>query len=290
MKKLSILYTLFAVLLFIGCRKDDNPKIPELTRVPLPLITIDNASDKLINPAAPASFKGKVNVDLYFKTDIPPQKMDIVVMKNRSKTNVKTLKADVTSFPTPIDVTGQQLIDLFGPIANGDRFDVGADITTKDGQLFQAFPASGAGYGAGVNTQGGASTSVAFIKPCPFVADAYAGDFTVLQDEWNDYTVGTVIPVKKISATQISFEYNKAFMDAGTSRPILLTIDPATNNITVTKQVYGTYTGDAEYSAQSVAGAASVINPCDVSLSVRLRHTTAAGFTTDRTIRLKKKS
>lgn len=288
MKKQLIIYALLSIFVFLGCRKDDDPKIPELTRVPLPLITIDAASDKLINPSSPGTFKGKVTVDLYFKTDIAPKEMDIVVVKNGEKAAAKTVKTDVTTFPTTVDITGQQLIELFGPIEDGDEFEIGADITTQDGQLFQAFPTLGEGYGTGVNTQGGASTSVTFIKPCSFNADDYEGDFEVLQDEWNDYKVGTVIPVKKVSATQISFEYNKAFMDPGTSKPIILTIDPATNNITVAKQVYGYYTGDAEYAAESVAGAASVINPCDLSLSIRLKHTTT-GFESSRTIRLKKK-
>jgi hypothetical protein len=163
MKKLIIIYSLFAALIFIGCRKDDNPKIPELTRVPLPLITVDDASDVNINAASPASFKGKVNVALYFETDEPPQKMDLVAIKNGEKTSVKLLKADITSFPTAVDITGQQLITLFGPIEEGDEFEVGADITKKDGQLFQAFPALGEGYGTGVNTQNGASTSVLFV-------------------------------------------------------------------------------------------------------------------------------
>jgi hypothetical protein len=35
-------------------------------------------------------------------------------MRNKNPAEVKVFKAAVTSFPTPIEVTGQQLIDLFG--------------------------------------------------------------------------------------------------------------------------------------------------------------------------------
>jgi hypothetical protein len=287
----SILFSFLAIVFLYSCRKDDNPKIPDLTRVPTPLITIDPTSDKLINPGNPAAFKGKVNVGLYFETDIKPQKFDVVVMKNGNKANVKVLKADVTTFPTTVEFTGQELITLFGgPIADGDAFDIGVDITTQSGEKFLAFPAVGNAYGAGVGNQLGASLTVKFLKPCTFVSSAYVGDFSVLQDDWNDYAVGDVIPVKTVSANQISFEYNAAFMDAGTSKPIILTINPATNNITVTKQEYGSYTGDATYFAESVAGPASAVNPCDLSISVRLKHTTAAGFSSERTIRLKKKA
>jgi hypothetical protein len=38
-----------------------------------------------------------------------PQKVDIVVMRNDNKTNIKTIKVNVTTFPTSIQVTGQSL-------------------------------------------------------------------------------------------------------------------------------------------------------------------------------------
>src|SRR5688500_14257673 len=115
-------YSLLIALVFAACRKSDNPKLPDLIRVPTPNLILDPTSDKLISPASPASFQAKFNVDLKFKSDAPPKEMDVVVMKNGDKANVKTLKADVTTFPTPVEVTGQQLIDLFGPIADGDVF------------------------------------------------------------------------------------------------------------------------------------------------------------------------
>ena len=289
MKKLSFAYTILAILLLSGCRKEDNPKIPELTRVPLPLITIDNASDQLINPAAPASFKGKVNVDLYFKNDIPPQKMDIVVMKNEEAASTKTLKADVTSFPTVIDITGQQLIDLFGPIADGDRFDIGADITTRSGQLFQAFPALGEGYGAGVNTQGGASTSIFFTKPCGYDPDLYQGEFVVVKDDWHDTDPGDIIVLTKIDATHFSFKYPTA-VDA---EPIIVTVDPATNTPSIALQTIGTaWVYDADPpppTAKTTPAATNLIDPCNATVSLNMTWTEATGSYPNLVLSLKKK-
>ncbi|MEI6949587.1 hypothetical protein V9K67_20535 [Paraflavisolibacter sp. H34] len=283
--KRSLLFCFLAALLFFACRKDDNPKIPELTRVPTPTVAIDAASDKVISPVNPTAFKGKVNVDLLFPGDIKPQKLDLVIIKNGNKANVKTLRADITTFPTTVDITGQQLVTLFGGnIEPGDNFDIGADITMQNGQKFQAFPVVGDAYGSNVGNQPGASLTVQFLRPCPFVASAYAGTFEVLQDEWQDYSVGNDVQVSVVSPTQISFQYK---VDAGTAKPIILTIDPATNAISVAKQVYGSYGTDV-FSAESVAGPASQVNPCDLSLSVRLRHTTT-GFSGSYTIRLKKK-
>lgn len=273
-------------MVLIGCRKSDNTKLPDLARVPTPSLKLDAASDKFINPGAPATFKGKVIVDMFFKNDIPPQKFDLVVIKNNNTANIKTIKAGITSFPTTVDFTGQQFIDLFaGPIADGDAFTVGVDVTTQSGQLFQAFPSTGLAYGTGVaNEAGGVTTSIQFLKPCTFVASAYAGDFTVVSDEWQDYKAGAVIPVKMVSATQLSFVYA---VDPGSEKPIIMNIDPASNAITVTKQVYGSYGGDV-FSAESVPGAASAVNPCDLSLSLKLLHT-GPGVNNPYTIKLKKK-
>jgi hypothetical protein len=284
MKKF-IIVSFLASLLFFACRKSDNPKLPELTRVPTPNLSLDPSSNKFIPPGAPASFKAKINIDLKFKDDVPPKKMDAVIIKNGNKAAFKVLKADITTFPSSVDITGQQLIDLFGPIADGDLFQVGVDITTQGGQVFQAFPLGGVGYGTGVaNEAGGVTTSIQFIKPCTFVASAYAGNFEVVSDEWADYKAGAVIPVKLVSPTQISFEYA---VDPGTAKPIILTINPADNSISVAKQVYGSYGGDV-FSAESVPGASSAVNPCDLSLSVKLLHT-GPGVNNSYTIKLKKK-
>ena len=287
--KRSIIFNVFAVLLLLaGCRKEDNPKIPELTRVPTPLVTKDATSDAFINPVDPASFKGKVVVDMFFKEDAPPQKMDVVIRKNGSAT--KVFKENVTSFPTTVEFTGQQLITLFGaPISGGDQFDVGVNITTAEGKVFEAFPSGAAAYGSGIANLVGASTSTSFITPCAFDATKYVGDFLVVQDEWGDYKVGNTVAVKMVSATELSFEYN---VNAGTAKPIILKINPANNSISVTRQDYGAYTlpPDTEFTAASVAGTASAVNPCDLSLSVRLNHVDANGTNYGNyTIKLKKK-
>ena len=86
---------------------------------------------------------------MYYGTAVKPQKVDIVVIRNDNKTNVKTIKANVTSFPACIQVTGTQLTTLFdSTIKLGDKFEIGADVTTINGQKFEAFPVTGNPYGA----------------------------------------------------------------------------------------------------------------------------------------------
>ena len=86
---------------------------------------------------------------MYYGTAVKPQKVDIVVIRNDNRTNVKTIKANVTTFPASIQVTGTQLTTLFdSTIKLGDKFEIGADITTINGQKFEAFPVTGNPYGA----------------------------------------------------------------------------------------------------------------------------------------------
>ncbi len=284
----SIIYSLLLSIFFLSCRKEDNPKLPDLTRVPTPLITKVTTTDQVISVQDPTAFKGSFAVDLYFKEDAPPQKFDIVVIKNGDKGNVKTIQENVTSFPTTIEITGPQLATLFGAaIQLGDRFDIGADVTTQNGQRFQAFPLVGEGYGSNVGNQPGASTFVRYEAVCKFDAAAYSGDFEVIVDEWEDYHAGDIIPVTVVNETQVSFFYG-----ASNAKPIIVNVDPNTNATSVTKQVYGTYPGSpyGDFSAESVPNVDNFVAPCEGILSVVLKHTVAAGSFGNYKIVLKKKS
>jgi hypothetical protein len=284
--KRIVVYIFLGVLAF-SCRKSDNPKIPELMRVPIPYITKDAGSDAFINPGNPLQFNGKFTVDLFYKEDEKPQKFDVVIVKNGNASSVKTLKAGVTSFPTKVTITGQQLVDLYGPIQDGDNFTIGVDITTQNGLKLLAFPVTGVQFAGGTanlfNEQGNpASTSINYAKPCSFNADSFVGSYVVVQDDWQDYNPGTVIPVAKESATSLSFKYNQAFMQAGTAQPIILQVDPSDNSVSVVKQQYGVYLPADIFFAESTGGkTANFVNPCNKTITVKLKHTSPSAGTFD---------
>ena len=101
--KNRLIYSLSFLALFIlifACRKNDNPILPELTRVPLPLITKVSGANAAIDFLNINSFSGKFTVDNYFKSDSPPKKVDVVIMKNGNVSSVKTFKTNVTTFPS----------------------------------------------------------------------------------------------------------------------------------------------------------------------------------------------
>jgi hypothetical protein len=273
-------FNLIALLLvgFVACRKSDNPKLPDLDRVQMTVLTPDPSSDAFINPVNPASFHTKFAVELLYETDGAPKSADVVVMKNNNTANVKVVKANITTFPTTVEITGQQLIDLFGPITGGDQFDIGADVTQSSGKKILAFPETGTAYSSGLvqvvgSVKPNSVLTLQYLTPCAFNGDNYNGNFEVLQDEWDDYDPGDVIPVTKVSATQFSFKYA---VDAGSAQPIIVTVDPSNNTASVAKQFYGNYGGTPVH-VQSVAG--SAVNPCDASATLKLKHTNPAGTT-----------
>src|SRR5258705_1335194 len=147
------IYSLLAifVLFAASCRKDDNPRIPDLQRVPLPLVTFDpagSASFSTVSPAASAAFSQHITVDVFWKNDIPPKAMDLVVRKNNNNGNVKVVQAGISTYPTIVAVTGAQIIALFGAITPGDNYDFGVNIITQNGAKYDAFPTIRVGYGS----------------------------------------------------------------------------------------------------------------------------------------------
>jgi hypothetical protein len=271
------LYLLSAAVVFTACRKSDNPKLPALSRFPLPLVQKVAGTDQVISAQNPAAFSGKFTVDKYFPNDAPPKKYDVVVMKNNNKANVKVIKADVTTFPTEITITGTQLATLFAAaIVLGDRFDVGVDVYTADGMKYEAFPVTGAAYAAGIAAQPGTSTFVRYEAVCQYNAAQYQGNFEVITDEWADYAVGETVPLTMIDATHFSFQFR-----ADNPRPVIVTVNPNTNSVSVAKQVYGSGYPPGwpfgDISCESVPGVDNFVAPCAGTFSIVLKHTVAAG-------------
>lgn len=284
--KLSILYSfLFAAIVITGCRKDDNAMVPDLTKAPIPLLTLDSTSDTKISGQEPEAFMAKFTVDVYFVNGEPPKQLDLVVVKNGDAANAKTVLANITTWPVNFEISGQQLIDLFGEaISLGDAFEFSTDVTTQNGTKIAAFPlAGGIPFAPGIYNMPGSSPLLRFAAPCPFDPEAYKADFFVVRDDWADYVdENEDITVSYIDDTHFSFKYK-----ADDAQPIIMEIDPLTNAITVAYQRYGSYGGD-DYFIESIPGDLSAVDPCTTSISVNLHHSTAAG-TFDGVIIMQKK-
>jgi hypothetical protein len=282
MKK-YLYFFLFAFTLLAGCSKNDGP-IPKdiiLERTPEPQVTKSGGS-QAIDVTNLASFQAKFDVGVYYTSDIQPSKYDVVIRKNGNDTTVKIFKKDITTFPTSLDINVNDLETLFGePVVLGDNYDIGVDMYIASGKKYEAFPLVGTGYGSGISQQPGATPSIRYSAICQYHDEVYQGDFKIIKDDWADYAVGDIVTVTRIDATHFSFKY--AAPDA---LPIIITVDPLTNILSVAKQVYTLDGYGFGYGAISVETKSSdldnIVFPCDEKFGIRLYHTVSAGsFTPD---------
>ena len=299
MKK-SLLYIFLALTVLAGCDKNDGP-VPDdvkLERVPQPQI-VRNGGNVAIDVLNPASFQGKFDLaGVYFPSDVPPSKMDVVIRKNNNNSNVKVIQAGVTTYPTTLTLTSAQLATLFGaPVALGDNYEISADVYTQDGKKYEAFPnipGVNRGWGSGIAGQPGASPSLIYSVICAYSPTLFGpigstSAFEVLTDEWGDDPVNGWGPpagyrpevmVTVVDDTHLSF---KSPVN-GTST-IVLTVNPLTNAITFTNQPYGDFkVGPLQVDPGYPYGPATVSNrgpnsvsPCDLKINLAMTYNVSAG-------------
>lgn len=261
------------MLLFYACAKDENPRIPALERVSLPKFTKDTSADVLIQD--PATFKGRFNVGMFFESDVKPKKMDVVVIFNDDSTNIKTLKADVTAFPTTIDVTADDLAKLFGKtaadIVTGDAFTIGANVTTNSGFVVPAFRHDSANanpYGGDAMNYDQASLSIQYKKVCPLNIDDLVGNYTMDDPQFWE---GTYPVTTTLSGNVLTL---KGWIQVP-SGTLKMTINEKTQTVTVAKQI--TVPGE-EYGYHNWTSVGTGdINACDNSITLKLTNTVDEG-------------
>jgi len=273
MKSSIILCLIFIAVLLANCRKNDNPRIPALLEVPIPLLILDKNSDSQISGLEPEAFHAIFSIDIYFKNGERPKQMDLVVVKNGDAANAKTVLPDITTWPVIFEITGQQLVDLFNePIRLGDFFEFSTDVTTLDGNKISAFPLGGAvPFSPAVYNLPGSSPILRFAAPCPFDIEDYKGIFVIQRDDWGEYLRDEIIDITVKDDTHLSFKYK-----ADNAAPIIMKIDTSTNAVTVDMQKYGSYSGE-DFFIESIPGENSLVEPCTGLISVNLHHTTSAG-------------
>jgi len=271
MKKIFSLIILFAGIVTISACRKDNVGLPEgLKRTVLPQIVKDGSTDVLIQD--PATFKGRFSVDLFFKNDIKPKKMDIVVIMNGDKTKVKTLKADVTAFPTVIDITANELAGLFGKtdadIQTGDVFEIGADVTLNDGTFIPVFRTDGTEpYGGDAQSYTGAGLTIQYKKVCPLDINSLVGTFTM---DDPDFWEGTYQVTTTLNGNELTISN---WIEVPTAT-LKMTIDEKTQSVTVAKQV--TLASGYGYHNWTSVGNGE-IDACNNSITLKLTNTVDEG-------------
>ena len=270
------------IIAFTGCKKDDGAIRDRVSIADVPAITtnVDASGSQAIDLLNLASFAGKFKVDLYFPGTPPPTKVDIVVRKNGSASNVKVYKAGVTTFPSSYTVTAAEIATLFGTaIALGDTYDFAPDIYVGD-RKFEAFPAVGIGTGTGPNAMPLFSEFARYAAICAYDPNIYQGNFVVVSDAWADFHAGETVAITKVDNTHFSFIDPYATTPRS---PIVVTVNAGNNQLTVPKTsvgpawgwAVGTYTGAFVQTAG--AATSSFVAPCDKTITLNFNYSVDAG-------------
>src|SRR6185437_5579561 len=189
-----VLLTGFAFLL-ASCKKEVGPNhlpnLPELTRSPIPLFTPDTAFDAVIQE--PVDFHAAFTIALYFPDDVQPVSCDIDVAMDGDYTKIEKLKTGITTFPMQIDVTGDDLAQLFGIDVNdikpGDKFELRATFKLKDGTVLNGFAndIGAAETSSDIKNFPGSQTSITYNAVCPLDISTFLGSATVVDNFfWED--------------------------------------------------------------------------------------------------------
>ena len=254
-------------MLFISCSKNNVAPIPD-SRFPLPSIIKDSTADESISGKRPEDFLGKIVVDMYYGTEVIAQKVDVVVIRNGNKSNVKVIKSGVTSFPTTIEVTGTQLTTLFdSTIKLGDKFEIAADVTAQDGRVYTGFPLTGNPYDADTATLTNSSFSITYVTECTYDKNDFNGFYKVLVNTW-DYQVGDSVEVRPgPDNTLLITAWPNPDVGNFTRIPMRVEVDPVAHVATIPMQVVGEFAGGQAHMIDEGTG---TVSPCGDKITLSL--------------------
>ena len=295
MKKISLTNLFYPVLLIAivisGCTKDDGPIKEEylnlIDAVPAISTAIDPTGSPAIDVLNPGNFQGKFNVTNFFTGpgSETPEKVDIVVRKTGSSgTTVKLFQENVTTLPATYSVNTAALETLFGaPIELGDNYDFSADIYIRGGKKFEAFPLGGIPASSGVTAPPGFSLMARFSVICAYNPDIYQGEFEVIADASYSGLTGKTVTLSKVTDNSFSFQYPSTSIVNSVNRDIVVIVNTDNNTVSIprTASLGGAWAWSSSYSGPSVAtsGAvtASLVKPCDQTVTLNLNYTVDAG-------------
>jgi hypothetical protein len=245
-KKINYLlfFVVMSVFVVFSCRKPDIATPPELSHfmnsaaISYPVQDIPNSVFKFgIGLTAPA----KVDRNITFSVSSPTGAVE---------GQQYTVASKSITIPAGKTIDSISLKGIFNGFPGGRRDTLVFTITGGD------VPAL---IGSDV-------LKVVLQKFCPLDMSIFSGNFEVLDDDWQDYFPGDVVTLS-VSGNVVSFDYPTPY----NHQPLLITVNPTTFATTVPLTAFGRYSASGTtYTAKSVAGASSVVIPCDRIISVVL--------------------
>ncbi|GAB1416600.1 hypothetical protein MASR2M117_20060 [Paludibacter sp.] len=259
---------LFLTVLLVSCQTKDW--MPEVTQVAFPKLTLTATSDLLIQGG---SLNGQFDVDMFYDND-KPKDARLVVAMNGDYTNIKVLKASLTTFPSRENITDAKLVELFGltAINPGDKFEIGLDVKEEGGIWYPAFNKYGVAYGSGPMALSGASPIITFKAVCAFDINDFVGPATINDPWWYEGTYNATIVKESDTSIRIK-NYSELAGD------LVVVINPANHTVSVAKQAFDVNLagfGMPQYTNPSAAGKGD-LDACNKKITLVLTYTVDQG-------------
>lgn len=231
------LVMLFAITLLLGsCKKNDlaqnNPFVDVANLGNGAYITLNSTVNANLDFAALATSKVGIKVDAYNNgVKIKEIKMYVYKGSSANRSDWKFIKTVPLSGTTELSATGAEIATAYG-VSAGALFSPGQfytfynQVVTEDGRTFDLANTPGALESS--TNYNAAFRFTAFVV-CPFTG-GMTGNYTVVQDDWADWSVGDVVAVTDgPAANQINLGAvwpNPAYGDL--LSPLTIQIDPLT--------------------------------------------------------------
>jgi hypothetical protein len=246
-KLIILLLGVLGVFLFTTCKKDPKLPIPKLEFGVVPLITKDKTKDQNVSVLNLAGFNGGVIVDLYYKDK--PKSMDLMVSMNNGVVNTGLVQAGITTFPTTVDITIPQLVDILPGLDSikqlklGDYFKFYVNINMPDGTVINGNDTLYAAVNTSIKNLPGSSLNVTYSVACLLDPALTVGSYHAVS---SDFGVDG-----NITITADATDPNKLYVtgletidgDVEDKGPLVMHLDPLTYEVIADKTVLASFAG-----------------------------------------------
>ncbi|MDA6068738.1 hypothetical protein NJT12_03810 [Flavobacterium sp. AC] len=255
MKNIKILFTsLLFILIAASCDNDGGTSVIDVIEGATPDFRKEPTTDQGINIIALQNNED-INIGLNLKVATGQVKsMNILGYFTQNGVVTKAvIQSNVSSFPAKLNYKTADLVKVFPTFTSfglNDKLTISADLTLTNGTVIKIFNDDGTpNYGADIANSTIWKVSQTYTALCPLDdASLFNGNYEVIADDWEDYKPGTIIPVV-YNGTDGTYtfrilETKNPAIDNPTTAYLLVTINPATNAITVKSNIDFDYGGD----------------------------------------------
>ena len=248
MKKIKLIFILLAIILLVpSCTNDGGSSKINFTVEGVPNIQKIATTDQSLNLVA---LKAGQNINLGLTVSVgrgDVASIDIIGIYYKGNVVEKAmLKSNITTFPATVNITQTDLFSAFNliksanDVAISDKLVISADLKLTNGTVVKMFTDEGvANYGADTANSLVFSVLQNYAVSCPLSdASLFNGDYKVKQDDWQDYSVGDIIPVVYNAANGLLtfriLNINNPYIYNSATSYMICVIDPATSKVTLT--------------------------------------------------------